>query len=97
MASIVDKELFTSAVVLAHDEITRADPRPIRLTKPTVLEAFWRGGLVFLPERVQGTPLRLCSRWTMDQSGTRRAHGGGGGWKQEPFEGDIIQGFRQGP
>lgn len=55
-ARIIDKELFTSAVVLSHDEITRAGPGPIRLTKLSVLEALWRGSLVFLPEQEQGDP-----------------------------------------
>ena len=99
LARIIDKELFTSAVVLSHDEITRAGPGSIRLTKPTVLEALWRGGLVFLPEQEQGDPFAF--EFAMDRGPvgdqTCPRGRGWGGWKQEPLEGGIIQGFRQGP
>jgi hypothetical protein len=99
VARIIDQELCTSAVVLSHDESTRAGPGAIRLTKPTVRAALWRGGLVCLPEQEQGAPFAFefaMARGPVGDQTCPRGRGWGG-WKQEPLEGGIIQGCRQGP
>src|SRR5262249_57450019 len=49
LPSIIDKELLTRAVSLRHDEIELVRPGAGGLAKPTILQTFWRGRLLFPP------------------------------------------------
>lgn len=48
---IVDKELLTGSVALAHDHVEFGGPGAIGLTKPAILEAIGGLRLVFLPQQ----------------------------------------------
>jgi hypothetical protein len=50
LPSIVDKELLTGSVALAHDDVEFGGPGAIGLTKPAILEAIGGLRLVFLPQ-----------------------------------------------
>ncbi len=56
---IVDKELFTGPVTLAHDHVEFSGPGAIGLTKPAILEAIGGLCLVFLPQQRQGDAFAL--------------------------------------
>jgi len=57
LASIIDKQLLTGTVVLAHDHIQLAPPGAVVLAKPAVLITLGVGFPVFLPEQEQSDAL----------------------------------------
>src|SRR5207253_1007408 len=71
LPGVIYKELLPSAVGLAHNQIKFLRPGSIGVTKPAILQAVGRGRLISCHSRNNVTPLRLSSRWTVDQSGTR--------------------------
>jgi hypothetical protein len=57
LPGIVNEELLSGPVLLAHDEIEFLTPPPVLLTEPAVLIALGVGLLVFLPQEKERDPL----------------------------------------
>jgi len=54
LPGIVDKQLFTGPVFMAHDYIEAGGPLTVTLAEPAVLVAVWVLLLVLLPKQVEG-------------------------------------------
>ena len=54
LAGIVDEQLFTCTMFLAHDHVDLGGPEPVVLAEPAVLEALRMGESIFLPKQGQG-------------------------------------------
>lgn len=79
LPGIVNKELLSGPVLLAHDEVEFSSPPAVLLTEPAVLVAPPSAGLACLyssHERKSATPFRLSSLWISVQSGRTREPAG---------------------
>lgn len=53
LSGVIDEQLLTGTVFLAHDRVDLGGPKSVVLAEPAVLEALRMGEPIFLPEQGQ--------------------------------------------
>jgi hypothetical protein len=99
LSGVIHKELLARAVGLPHDQIELMRPGAVRMTKPTVLHAVWRHGLILLPQQEQGDtlPFEFAVHGRPIGDHVRCRSSGRDRRKQQPLQRSRIVGRRQGP